>query len=63
VSRGFSKHEVFDLTVRQVLFLTTVNKRLRDFETLQQIQTLAAGNGRQMDEMAFTSMTNKLRYG
>ncbi len=63
VSRGFSKQEVFDLTVRQVIFLTKVNKRLKDLEMLQDIQTLAAGGGRQMDEMAFTKLTNKLRYG
>ncbi len=63
IGRGLSKQEVFDLTVRQVMFLSKVNKRLKDFETLQEIQTMAAGGGRQMDEMAFTSLTNRLRYG
>lgn len=51
------------MPIVQVMFLSKVNNRLKDIETLQQIQTTVASNGRQMEEMGYTSFTNRLRYG
>lgn len=63
MSRGFSKQEVYDMPIVQVMFLSKVNNRLKDIETLQSIQTSIASNGRQMEDMGFTGFTNRLRYG
>lgn len=51
------------MPIRQVMFLSKMNNRLKEIETLHAIQTFIAAQGRQMDDMAFSSFTNKLRYG
>ena len=51
------------MPIVQVMFLSKVNNRLKDIETLQSIQTSIASNGRQMEDMGFTGFTNRLRYG
>ena len=51
------------MTVRQVMFLTKVNNRLHEIEQLQDIYTLIAAGGRQLEELSFTSMVNRLKYG
>ena len=63
IGRGFSLQEVYKLSVRQVMFFAKVNMRLKEIETIATIQTLIAANGRQMDEMGFSTFTNRLRYG
>ena len=63
VGRGLSLAEIYKLSVRQVMFLSKVNNRLKEIETISGMQTLIAANGRQMDEMGFTTFTNRLRYG
>lgn len=63
VGRGLSLAEIYKLSVRQVMFLSRVNNRLKEIETISGMQTLIAANGRQMDEMGFTTFTNRLRYG
>lgn len=51
------------MSVKQVIFLSKVNNRLKEIETLTDMQGWIASNGRQMEEMGFTSFTNRLRYG
>jgi len=63
VGRGFSMSEVYSLSVRQVLFLSKVNNRLKEIESIGTLQTLIASNNRQMDDMGFSNFTNQLRYG
>lgn len=63
VGRGFSLAEIYKLSVRKVMFLSKVNNRLKEIETISEMQTMIAANGRQMDEMGFTNFTNRLRYG
>jgi len=58
-----SLSEIYKLGVRQVMFLSKVNNRLKEIETIQQMQTFIAANGRQMDEMGYTNFVNRLRYG
>jgi hypothetical protein len=63
VDRGLSLTEIYKLSIRQVMFLSRVNNRLKEIDTISEMQTLIAANGRQMGEMDFTSFTNRLRYG
>jgi hypothetical protein len=63
ISRGFTKADIFGLSVQQVMFLAKVNNRLKELDTMSQIQTIVAANNRQMDDLAFSSFTNKLKYG
>jgi len=63
VGRGLSLTEIYKLSVRQVMFLSRVNNRLKEIDTISSMQTSIAANGRQMDEMGFSTFTNRLRYG
>jgi hypothetical protein len=63
VGRGLSITEVYRMSVKQVIFLSKVNNRLRDLEMLTEMQGWIASNGRQMEDMGYTSFTNRLRYG
>ena len=54
---------IYQMSVRKVMFLARVNGRLKEIEALVDMQSQIASNGRQMDEMGFSTFTNKLRYG
>lgn len=51
------------MSVRQVMFFAKVNNRLKEIETIGEMQTLIASNGRQMDDMGYSNFSNRLRYG
>lgn len=63
MSRGFSKTEVYEMSVRQFMFLAKVSNRLEQLEQLQTIYTLVSAGGRHLEEHSFSAMVNGLKYG
>lgn len=45
------------------MFFAKVNNRLEEIEQLGSIYTMIAAGGRQLEELAFVSMLNSLKYG
>lgn len=63
IGRGFSISEIYAMNIRMVMFLAVVNGRLKQFDTLQSIQSSIAANNRQLDDLGFSSLMNKLKFG
>lgn len=61
VARGFSKEEVYNMTIKQVYLISEVATRMWKFERLAKITDLQCATPG-VDEIHFSKHINSLRY-